>query len=69
MRSHLRSPEEMNWSNTTCAPLAKSPNCASHSVSAFGSASGIAVLEAEHGLFREHRVEHLVARLVVGRDD
>ena len=39
MRSHLRSPDEMNWSNTTCAPLAKSPNCASHSVSAFGSAS------------------------------
>ena len=20
MRSHLRSPDEMNWSNTTCAP-------------------------------------------------
>ena len=39
MRSHLRSPDEMNWSNSTCAPLAKSPNCASHSVSAFGSAS------------------------------
>src|SRR2546429_349703 len=29
MRSHLRSPDEMNWSNSTCAPLAKSPNCAS----------------------------------------
>ena len=39
MRSHLRSPEEMNWSNITWAPLAKSPNCASHKVSAFGSAS------------------------------
>ena len=38
MRSHLRSPEEMNWSNTTWAPLAKSPNCASHKVSVFGSA-------------------------------
>ena len=25
---------------------------------------GIAVFEAEHGLFREHRIEHLVARLV-----
>ena len=37
MRSHLRSPDEMNWSNTTCAPLAKSPNWASHIVSAFGS--------------------------------
>jgi hypothetical protein len=31
--------DEMNWSNSTCAPLAKSPNCASHIVSAFGSAS------------------------------
>ena len=39
MRSHLRSPEEMNWSNTTCAPLAKSPNWASHITSALGSAS------------------------------
>ena len=39
MRSHLRSPEEMNWSKTTWAPLAKSPNWASHSTSAFGSAS------------------------------
>ena len=38
MRSHLRSPDEMNWSMTTCAPLAKSPNCASHKTSAFGSA-------------------------------
>jgi hypothetical protein len=38
MRSHLRSPEEMNWSMTTCAPLAKSPNCASQITSAFGSA-------------------------------
>ena len=39
MRSHLRSPDEMNWSNTTCAPFAKSPNCASQQVSAFGSES------------------------------
>ena len=39
MRSHLRSPDEMNWSNTTWAPLAKSPYCASHNVSALGSAS------------------------------
>ena len=39
MRSHLRSPEEMNWSITTWAPLAKSPNWASHMTSAFGSAS------------------------------
>ncbi len=39
MRSHFDSPELMNWSNMICAPLAKSPNWASHIVSAFGSAS------------------------------
>ena len=39
MRSHLHSPELMNWSNMICAPLAKSPNCASQRVSALGSAS------------------------------
>ncbi len=39
MRSHFFSPEEMNWSNMICAPLAKSPNCASHRVSVLGSAS------------------------------
>ena len=39
MRSHLVSPEAMNWSMMTCAPLAKSPNCASHSTSVCGSAS------------------------------
>jgi hypothetical protein len=27
----------MNWSMTTCAPLAKSPNCASQITSASGS--------------------------------
>ena len=32
------SPELMNWSITTCAPFAKSPNCASQMTSAFGSA-------------------------------
>ena len=38
MRSHFISPLAMNWSITTCAPLAKSPNWASHSTSALGSA-------------------------------
>ena len=28
----------MNWSMITCAPLAKSPNCASHMTSLCGSA-------------------------------
>ena len=63
MRSHLRSPDEMNWSNTTCAPLAKSPNCASQSVSAFGRGERIAIFETEHGLFRKHRIDDFVARL------
>jgi hypothetical protein len=39
IRSHFDSPDEMNWSNMICAPLAKSPNCASHSTSALGSES------------------------------
>ena len=29
MRCHFDSDEAMNWSMTTCAPLAKSPNWAS----------------------------------------
>ena len=39
MRSHLVSPLARNWSMITCAPLAKSPNCASHSTRVRGSAS------------------------------
>jgi hypothetical protein len=34
----LASPDDMNWSITTCAPLAKSPNCASQMSSVIGSA-------------------------------
>jgi hypothetical protein len=56
----------MNWSNTTCAPLAKSPNCASHRVQRVGLRQGVAVLEAEHRLFRQHRVDDLEAGLVLG---
>ena len=37
-RPHLASPLVMNWSITTCAPLAKSPNCASQITSVSGSA-------------------------------
>jgi hypothetical protein len=32
--SHLSSPAVMNWSMITWAPLTKSPNCASHMISA-----------------------------------
>jgi len=34
----LASPDDRNWSITTCAPLAKSPNCASQMSSVIGSA-------------------------------
>ena len=37
MRPHLASPELMNWSMTTCATLAKSPNWASQITRRFGS--------------------------------
>ena len=37
MRPHFTSPALMNWSITTCAPLTKSPNCASHTTSRVGS--------------------------------
>ena len=36
---HLARPETMNWSMMTCAPLAKSPNCASHSTSVSGASA------------------------------
>ncbi len=36
---HLASADEMNSSMTDCAPLTKSPNCASHSTSASGLAT------------------------------
>src|SRR5579872_3535395 len=65
MRSHLRSPDEMNWSNSTWAPLAKSPNCASDR-QRIGLGERVAVFEAEHGFFRQTGVQHLVARLISG---
>ena len=65
MRNHFFSPAEMNWSNTTWAPLAKSPNCASHKNERVRLGERIAVFEAEHRLFRQHRVDDFVARLAV----
>ena len=47
----------------TCAPLAKSPNCASHITSALRLGEAVAVFEAEHGGFRQRAVEHLERRL------
>ena len=42
------SPEVMNWSITTCAPLAKSPNWPSQMSSVVGLGGGVAVLERHH---------------------
>ena len=49
----------MNWSMTICAPLTKSPNCASHSTSASRRGDRVAVLEADARVLRERRVEDL----------
>ena len=35
--AHFLSPEAINWSIITCAPFAKSPNCASHKTNVSGS--------------------------------
>jgi hypothetical protein len=57
--------DAMNWSITTWAPLAKSPNCASQMVRALGVRGRVAVLEAEHGLLGQDRVDHREVRLVL----
>ena len=41
-------PTTMNWSMMTCAPFAKSPNCASQIDEPVGAVEAVAVLEAEH---------------------
>ena len=56
---HLSSAATMNWSTMICAPLMKSPNCASQPTHASGSDDRVAVLEAERGVLGEHGVvEH-----------
>ena len=47
----------------TCAPFAKSPNCASHMQSRFGIVQRVAVVEAEHAGFAEQRVVDAELRL------
>ena len=60
----------MNWSMMTCAPLAKSPNCASQSTRASRPLDAVAVLEAEHRELGERAVAGLERRLlrVEGRE-
>ena len=64
MRSHLRSPDEMNWSNTHLRAIGEVAELRFPQRQRVRLGGGIAVLEAEHGLFRQHRVEHLEARLL-----
>ena len=45
-----------DWSMMICAPLTKSPNCASQPTSASLCHHRVAVLEAEGGVLREQRV-------------
>ena len=54
----------MNWSMMTCAPLAKSPNCASHRQSMFGIIERVTVVESEHRRFARAGVVNANARLV-----
>ena len=46
----------MNWSMITCAPLAKSPNCASQSTGGPQAPLGVAELEAQAGRLRQRAV-------------
>ena len=65
MRSHLRSPEEMNWSNTHLRAVGEVAELRLPQRQRVRLGERIAVFEAEHRLFREHRVDDLVARLLV----
>ena len=65
---HFVSEQTMYWSMMICAPLAKSPNCASHKHEHVGEIEPVAVIEAEHGVLGERAVvdaERRLARLDV----
>ena len=62
-RPHFASPELMNWSMMTCAPFAKSPNCAFPDRQTVRFGRREAVLETHHGLFRQQRIDDGEARL------
>ena len=63
MRSHLRSPDEMNWSNTHLRAVGEVAELRLPQRQRVRLGGGIAVFETEHGLFRQARIEHLEARL------
>ena len=66
MRSHLRSPDEMNWSNTHLRAVGEVAELRFPAGERVRLGERVAVLVAEHGLLREHRVEHLEAALLLG---
>ena len=66
MRSHLRSPDEMNWSNTHLRAVGEVAELRLPQGQRVRLGQRIAVLEAEHRLLRQHRVDHLVARPAFG---
>ena len=65
MRSHLRSPDEMNWSNTHLRAVGEIAELRFPQGQRVRLGERIAVFEAEHRLFRQHRIDDLEARLAV----
>jgi hypothetical protein len=55
----------MNWSNMICAPLAKVAELRLPQGQRVGFGQRIAVFEAQHRVFRQHRVDDLVLRLAL----
>ena len=71
MRCHFDSAPAMNWSMITCAPLTKSPNCASHTTRRRGSAldmpySKPSTASSESGLFTASKEAWSGARMASG---
>ena len=50
----------------TCAPLAKSPNCASQITRVLRVGEAVAVFEADHGGLRQRAVDDVEPRLALG---
>ncbi len=67
MRSHLRSPDEMNWSNTHLGAIGEIAELRFPEGQRVRVGQRVAIFEAEHGLFREHRVDDLVIGLAFRR--
>ena len=57
-------PRLMNWSNMICAPLAKSPNCASQR-SARWARPASSHTQTQDRIFGQHRVDDFIVRLTL----